>query len=355
MHSRDFCQSLATAGYDTYTGVPCSFLTGLINTAMQAYTYINATNEGDAVAIAAGLVLGGKQPVVLMQNSGLGNAVSPITSLLMPFKLPVLLIIGWRGQPGYPDEPQHQLMGDITVGLLQLMGVTPYIFGETDWDIQLAQIQKCRASKTSAAILIPQNALAYDTPAAPVVSGLTRTEALRHIRDTVSDQAVILATTGKTGRELFTLGDSDRYFYQVGSMGCVSAIALGIAQAKPNPLVIIDGDGAALMRLGALASVGQYRPKFLHIILNNGVHDSTGGQATVQADFTACAKALNYPAAYTITTISDLIACIRAWERQPVLTLLTVMIVPGSPATLARPDCLPETVATRLQAYLETL
>lgn len=367
-----FCQALAGRGFDCYTGVPCSFLTGVINVAMADYTYINATNEGDAVAIAVGAALAGKRPVVLMQNSGLGNAVSPITSLTHPFAVPVLTVISWRGQPGIQDEPQHELMGAITTDMTRLMGMETIIFSASDLATQLDAIDAALGRGQSVAWVIPKGEIEpvktpgrsqpvphtgpiYSQSASRVVVG-TRTEALQTIVAAQPPHSAMLATTGKTGRELFTVGDRDNQVYQVGSMGCVPSLGLGLALAKPTcPVMVIDGDGAALMRLGSWASVGYYKPKgLMHIVLDNGVHDSTGGQDTVAAsvDFVACAQAMGYPVSRTVASLDALTNQIQQWSAEPQLTLLHVPIAPGSPATLGRPTCTPAEVAARFKQYL---
>ena len=367
-----FCHALAGRGFDCYTGVPCSFLTGVINVAMAEYTYINATNEGDAVAIAVGAALSGKRPVVLMQNSGLGNAVSPLTSLTHPFGVPVLTVISWRGQPGIQDEPQHALMGVITPDMAQLMGMETIIFSASDLPDQLNAIDAALGRGQSVAWVIPKGEIepvktpgrsqpvphsgAIQTQSAhPGVVG-SRTDALKTIVAAQPPHSAVLATTGKTGRELFTLGDRDNQVYQVGSMGCIGALGLGIALAKPAcRVIVIDGDGAALMRLGSWASVGYYKPKgFLHIVLDNGVHDSTGGQDTVAAsvDFVACAQAMGYPVSRTVASLDELADQMQQWAAEPQLTLLHVAITPGSPATLGRPTCTPAEVAARFKHYL---
>lgn len=367
-----FCQALAGRGFDCYTGVPCSFLTGVINVAMADYTYINATNEGDAVAIAVGAALAGKRPVVLMQNSGLGNAVSPITSLTHPFAVPVLTVISWRGQPGIQDEPQHELMGAITPDMTRLMGMETIIFSASDLATQLDAIDAALGRGQSVAWVIPKGEIEpVKTPgrsqpvphtgpihsqSASRVGVGTRTEALQTIVAAQPPHSAVLATTGKTGRELFTVGDRDNQVYQVGSMGCVPSLGLGLALAKPTcPVMVIDGDGAALMRMGSWASVGYYKPKgLMHIVLDNGVHDSTGGQDTVAAsvDFVACARAMGYPVSRTVASLDELANQIQQWSAEPQLTLLHVVIAPGSPATLGRPTCTPAEVAARFKQYL---
>jgi phosphonopyruvate decarboxylase len=347
-------------------------LTGVINVAMADYTYINATNEGDAVAIAVGAALAGKRPVVLMQNSGLGNAVSPITSLTHPFAVPVLTVISWRGQPGIQDEPQHELMGAITPDMTRLMGMETIIFSASDLATQLDAIDAALGRGQSVAWVIPKGEIEpvktpgrsqpmphtgpiHSQSASRVVVG-TRTEALQTIVAAQPPHSAVLATTGKTGRELFTLGDRDNQVYQVGSMGCVPSLGLGLALAKLTcPVMVIDGDGAALMRLGSWASVGYYKPKrFMHIVLDNGVHDSTGGQDTVAAsvDFVACARATGYPVSRTVASLDELANQIQQWSAEPQLTLLHVPIAPGSPATLGRPTCTPAAVAARFKQYL---
>jgi len=250
--------------------------------------------------------------VVICQNSGLGNAVNPLTSLNWPFRIPTLLVVTWRGQPGIKDEPQHELMGQITGDLLDVIRVP-----HAGFPAEAAGVAPALAAAAASmeerqlpyAFIMAKDSVRDDgldeRRRAPLPPGEriallehgprpARVKVIERLLARISDETVIIATTGKTGRELFTVGDRAQYLYQVGSMGCAAGMGLGVALKVARPVVVLDGDGAALMKLGTLATIGAYAPKNLvHILLDNGVHDSTGGQPTVSpfVDFAAVAVA----------------------------------------------------------------
>ena len=371
-----FIDAARQRGFDFYTGVPCSFLTPLINGVLsdRALSYVGAASEGEAVAIAAGAWLAGRRTVVMCQNSGLGNAVNPLTSLNFPFRIPTLFVTTWRGQPGLKDEPQHELMGQITHDLLRLMRLPLVEDVSPDLsDLGPAfdrAIQAMGESGLPAGWVLPKGAVA-DTPLDPAplpprpagrrdrfeagAERPSREAALARFLQLTDDATAVVATTGKCGRELFTLADRAQHLYQVGSMGGASGMALGVALNTPKRVVVLDGDGAALMKLGALATIGAYAPANLtHIVLDNGVHDSTGGQATVSAsvDFAGVALACGY--AYAASA-DDLEGFARAWGAARAAggpALIHLRIAPGSMATLGRPTVKPADVARRFQDFL---
>lgn len=368
-----FGEALSGHGFNFYAGVPCSFLKSLINYAINHETYISATNEGDAVATAAGASLAGQKSVVLLQNSGLGNAVSPLTSLTYTFKIPVLVIVSLRGGPDHDDEPQHELMGRITNSLLDTMEIENEILADDPLlaEQQLLRANACIESGKTFALVVPkgrfdkhdlkkrqtatrQNWSGHILEETQAIS--TRTDALTTIANH-SQNAVVVNTTGKTGRELFQINDQENYFYQVGSMGCISALGLGLALSKPKlPVIVIDGDGAALMRLGSWATNGFYAPRNMcHILLDNDVHDSTGGQATASTaiQFPEAAKSMNYARSLSVQSLDQLSDELIAWQNDPKLTLIHVKITPGSPSELGRPTVSPEAVAKRIKHYIK--
>ena len=363
------------AGFGFYTGVPCSFLTPLINRVAsdRALRYVGAASEGEAVAIAAGAWLGGRQTVVLCQNSGLGNAVNPLTSLNTPFRIPTLLVVTWRGQPGLADEPQHALMGEVTQDLLALMrlGQAPFPQAPDTLDAAFghAQAEMERTSLPFAFVMrkgdLAEEAL--DEPARRQAGAGRRTdlcergsrpsrvEILEHVLALAPADAAVIATTGKTGRELFTLQDRAQHLYQVGSMGCAAPMGLGLALVTGRRTIVLDGDGAALMKLGAMATIGAYRPPgLLHVLLDNGVHDSTGGQATVSptVDFAGVALSCGYAHAFSCDSATGFASAFTEALGRPGPLLVHVRIRPGSMEKLGRPTIAPHEVARRFQGFV---
>ena len=269
-----------TRGFSFYTGVPCSFLTPLINRVISdpALNYVGAASEGEAVAVAAGAWLAGKRTVVMCQNSGLGNTVNPLTSLNHPFRIPTLLIVTWRGQPGLKDEPQHELMGEVMGSLLDTIAIGHAGFPK---DEEAVSVALDRAEQAMAAMSFPSR-WSWRRAACAMTASISRTsrirprgtiedlrqggerpariDLLRCVQTLVPAEAAVVATTGKTGRELFTLEDRPQQLYQVGSMGCASAMGLGVALNSTRPVLVLDGDGAALMKLGTMATIGAYAP-----------------------------------------------------------------------------------------------
>ena len=375
--AREFIKEACQHGFDFFTGVPCSFLTPLINGVLndRVLRYVGATSEGEAVAIAAGAWLAGCQTVVMCQNSGLGNAINPLTSLNAPFRIPTLLLTTWRGQPGHPDEPQHAVMGAITHDLLTLLGLEKALFPSSTRELATTMAlasDSLRARQLPFALVVADGSVADEAliaaPAHPPVRGSrysdplvgslpTKISILERFLAATDDETAVIATTGKCGRELFTLADRRQHFYQVGSMGAASAIALGAALNTPKKVVVLDGDGAALMKLGNLATIGAYHPdNLLHVILDNGVHNSTGGQATVSAsvDFAAVALACGYRFAASCQSIGGFEAAIEEVRQTDKFgpALIHVRISPGSLANLGRPTTGPEEVARRFKSFL---
>lgn len=360
-------------GFSFFSGVPCSFLNPLINFSINECEYIQAVNEGEAVSIAAGATLGGKKSVVLMQNSGLTNASSPLTSLIFPFRIPIMGFVSLRGEPGLNDEPQHELMGKITAQWLTLMKI--------QWEHLSDQLEEATEQLERAAGFIDKNEPFFfivkkgtfaktelveqkikisenvikvnknkdeDYPA--------RIDALKVIQSHSDKDTILLATTGKTGRELYQLKDERNQLYLVGSMGCVSSLGLGLSLARKDKQVIaIDGDGAILMRMGCLATNGyNNQSNLLHILLDNETHDSTGGQFTVShnVQFVDIAAACGYQKAVYVHSLAELDTCIGEWKQSQKLTFLHLKIAKGSLEKLGRPSIKPFEVKERLQVFL---
>jgi phosphonopyruvate decarboxylase len=363
------------------TGTPCSYLKPLINAAIDdgRFLFRDAVNEGDAVAMAAGATLAGKRALVMFQNSGLGNAVNALTSLCHPFQVPVLLVITHRGEPGgEADEPQHELMGRITPALLDTMGIAwerfPAEGAALEPALDRAFARMARDSAPFALIMskdaVAPQALKRKPSSAPIgarsfalTENLTRTygdrssrtAALAAVRRARRPAEVLVATTGYTGRELYALGDDPWNLYMVGSMGSASAFALGLALFVPDhPVTVIDGDGAALMRMGNLATLGAYAPpSFTHLVLDNEAHDSTGGQGTVSRGvaLAAVAQACGYARVVSTDDPAQLAEAL-ADPRPAGPNFIHYRIKAGVPATLPRPKASPAAVFRRLGDWL---
>jgi phosphonopyruvate decarboxylase len=372
LHTQSFGDSLKKKGFDFYSGVPCSFLKNLINYSINDCRYVMAANEGDAVAICAGAYLGGHKSVVLMQNSGLTNATSPLTSLNYTFRIPVLGFVSLRGEPGVADEPQHELMGTITEKFLDVMQIPwQYLSGDAaEAEKQLQQAGEIIASGQSFFFAVKKDtfdAVELRQKSLPSVQNTrlesvpgtdrkpTRLSVLDRLNGLKDSDTLMLATTGTTGRELYEIEDAPNYLYMVGSMGCIGSLALGLAMARPDRKVIaIDGDGALLMRMGSLATNACYAPaNMLHILLDNNCHDSTGGQATAShnVDFARVAAACGYANAFYVHNTDELEQRVKEWQQNPQLTFIHLRTAKGSKKDLGRPKVKPYEVKERLMEY----
>lgn len=309
-----FLEFLQASGVGFFTGVPDSHLNGFCNYLRQelpGHQHVIAANEGNAVAIAAGHYFkSGTLPLVYMQNSGLGNTVNPLASLTdrHVFSVPLVLLIGWRGEPGTGDWAQHVTQGRITTGLLDLLDI-PYVIAEDDADQlekDLAPLLEWARSERRPVAIIGRKGVFSSSEKENIVDDLypmSREEAIEILLDQLPEDTIYAATTGRATRELYFLrdsrGESHAFdFLNVGAMGHTSSVALGLSLAAPDRQVVcLDGDSAAIMHLGALAMAEEARgSRFLHVILNNGAHESVGGQpsAGYRIDFTAMAKAAGY-------------------------------------------------------------
>lgn len=345
-------------GADFYTGVPDSQLKSLCNYLMDRYGidskhHVIAANEGNCTALAAGYHLAtGSIPVVYMQNSGEGNVINPIASLLNDkvYAIPVIFVIGWRGEPGLHDEPQHIYQGEVTVKLMEDMDVATFIVGkdtsEEELSTKMDEFREILSSGKSVAFIIRKGALT-DAPKVEYKNDNTmvREDIIKHIVK-ASGEDPIISTTGKASRELFEIreanGQSHKYdFLTVGSMGHSSSIVLGVALNKPNQRIwCIDGDGAVLMHMGSMAVIGANKPSNLvHIVINNGAHETVGGMPTVAGDINivAIAKACGYPYAVTVDSFEKLDNELRKAKSKNMLSLIEVECSIGARENLGRP------------------
>ena len=353
---------LLSRGVDFYTGVPDSLLkdfSSYLFDHIPGDRHIIAANEGSAIGIAAGHYLAtGRIPLVYMQNSGLGNSVNPLLSLndSAVYGLPALMMIGWRGEPGTKDEPQHKKQGEVTLDLLDAMRI-PYIILEDSEEKAREQVNRLISSaeeKSSPHAIVVRkgtfekyrlaNKPANDYP-------LSREDALKIVVDSLSDRDIVVSTTGKLSRELFEYREfknqgHERDFLTVGSMGHSSSIALGIAlNKKKRQVVCLDGDGAFIMHMGAISNIGDLAPgNYKHILFNNGAHESVGGQPTLGfgLDIPAIAKAAGYRRVITASTPEEMQEGVRSIMSGQGPSLLELRINAASRDDLGRPTSTPQ-------------
>ena len=342
------------------TGVPDSVFKDFINQANQdnRFHHVITNNEGESCALAAGYHLAtGNVAAVYLQNSGLGNAINPLTSLLDEniYSIPTLLLIGWRAVPGEQDEPQHKRMGAITPDLLTLLDIPHAIF-DPDKEVMAAIFREAqqhfRARKSPYAILFPRESITANTSTAQKViipdGEVLREELLALLVRNSKEDDVFITTTGKTSRELYEIRervdqDHARDFLTVGSMGCAATIALGIAmQRSDRRVILVDGDGACLMRMEALATIGHIRPaNLLHILVDNNAYESTGSQKTLSSNINIpdIAKACGYPLSLAVDTLADFKQAFSQFTHGPMM--LCVKSFSYSRSDLGRPKTTP--------------
>jgi len=368
-----FIDTLKGYGVEFYAGVPDSLLKNIcayITDNFDAQHNIIAANEGGAIGLAAGYHLAtGKVGCVYMQNSGEGNIINPLASLTDKevYHIPVLLLIGWRGRPGVHDEPQHVKQGKITTGLLNVMGINYEVLSKEE-DQAAKQIAKAMKSiqETGEVFALVVEKDTFDSYTLQnVVKNeyeMTREEAIQMVAGAMEKDAAIVSTTGMISRELFEYRANnnqghERDFLTVGSMGHASQIALGIAMEKPNRRIYcFDGDGASIMHMGSMAIVASKQPKnYVHVVFNNGAHDSVGGQPTVghQIDLVAVAKAVGYRQAMMVDTKSSLEDALKKLAAVNGPVLLEIRVKKGNRKDLGRPTTTPIQNKEALMSFLK--
>lgn len=374
-----FYDTLASKGIDFYAGVPDSLLKNLcayITDHADAKHNIIAANEGGAMGLAVGHYLATSNiPVVYMQNSGEGNIINPLASLTDKevYNIPVLLVIGWRGKPGVHDEPQHVKQGKVTTGLLNVMGIDYTVLSKEE-DKAEKQIEKAvtymQQTKECYALVIEKDTfeeykLSSSLSTLQASLSLSREEAIQTVAAALGEKDVIVSTTGMISRELFEYRAAknqghERDFLTVGSMGHASQIALGIALEKPDRRVwCFDGDGASIMHMGSMAIVGSKAPKnYVHVVFNNGAHDSVGGQPTVglSIDLPAIAKAVGYKHVYSVDNKEELerllASCIKPLISEGA-AFIEVKVKKGNRKDLGRPTTTPIQNKEALMGFLQ--
>lgn len=328
-----FCAELLERGYGFFSGVPCSYLSGPTYLLSQhpGY-YVPAANEGAAVAIAAGARMAGTRSAVLMQNSGLGNAINPLASLVLPYRIPLLAFVSLRGWPPGTDEPQHAVMGTATEAIVNACGMPSWVL-EPSLDALahvLDQVEMAELNHMPACVLVPKGTVegARHSEAAEE-EGLSRAAAIvavsRHF-----GQAAVFATTGLASRELFAVCDRASNFYMQGSMGHALGLGLGVATQRPDhPVIVLDGDGAVLMHMGTLCTTGALAPpNLVHVVLDNTAYASTGGQPTTSAvlDWPRLALANGYRNAWVCAVEAELDGVMRQATTRPGPNLVAIRV-----------------------------
>ncbi len=366
--------ALQDSGVTDFAGVPCSILDPLTTAAHSTGRYVAASVEGEALAIAAGAWLAGGQAGVLLQNSGLGNAVNPLASLLIPYRIPALLIVSWRGEPGRPDAVHHYPMGTATPALLDIFGVPKWVLREdSDVEAIAAEAAATLERRQPAAIIVPKGVFdkgskpdwQYSSALQAVTSDEacfgggdlpTRTQVVAKFMEHCGKFATV-STTGYASRELASYGPHDHHFYMQGSMGFALGIAMGVAwQSRQEPIFVLDGDGALIMRLGSLVTAGALqRSNLVHVVLDNGAYASTGGQPTSAAgvDFPAVARACGYRRTARCVGVGGLAEAME-WARYSARegpALLHVQMSPREAAAQERPEQSPDEIATAFRNW----
>lgn len=368
-----FYDLLIKNGTDFFAGVPDSLLKNFcayVTDNAPSEKHIISANEGSATALACGYHMAtGKIPMIYMQNSGEGNMVNPMLSLADRdvYSIPMLIVIGWRGEPGVHDEPQHVKQGKVTCGLLDAMKIPYEVLSENEAELP-GQFEKAykyiKENNAQYAFVIRKNT--FDeyklVNNVPVEGKMSREEAIEKIMLSADDKTAFVSTTGMASRELYELRDKhnqahDRDFLTVGGMGHCSQIALAIAMNKADRQVYcIDGDGASIMQMGGMATIGTRNPSnMVHFVMNNGAHDSVGGQPTVgrQIDLCAIAAGCGYENVVKVETPEELDAVLHDDETKSKLTFVEVLVTKGARKDLGRPKSTPVQNKEALMDFLK--
>lgn len=369
INAEDFLSEFLGLGINHFTGVPDSTLKkwmALLDCKSSLFENRIAANEGAAIAHAAGYHLAtNKLSVVYLQNSGLGNCVSPLTSLTDPevYSIPLIIVMGWRGKPGIKDEPQHIKMGKIMINVLETLDIPHSVLSDKTYKEQIRTAKMSAEKNLKPYVLIVEPGFFDNTKSNkinPSSIGVNRESAIDCIVNSIHEDDLIVSTTGKTSRELYEISSNhsrghDNNFYNVGSMGHVSSIGLEIAiQRKDKKVYILDGDGSLIMHMGALSTLGYYQPNnLIHIIFDNQSHESTGGQPTTSStmNFSGILLGCNYEIVKNVQSESELSKILLKKTRG--LQGLIVKTQVGSRVDLGRPSDTPKTTKIRFMGGLK--
>jgi phosphonopyruvate decarboxylase len=329
-------------------GVPCSvfkhFLNFIIN--KKSFEHYACSSEGESLGLAAGFAMAGKYPIIYMQNDGYGNVINPLSSLQLMYELPALLMISWRGEPGKKDAPQHKLMGETLLGLLEIFDIPYAVVNKGNIESEIVNAKKYMKKKQKPYALIFKKGTIENFEVKKEESKLNnRYDYLEILKNCLNKYDIILGTTGFTGRELFQTVSCNSKFYMMGSMGCLSSMGLGLAKSYHKKTVyVLDGDGALLMKLGSLSTIGNYQPdNLIHICFDNNQYESTGGQKTTASttNFVKLAEACNYKKAIMIDNTSHFEKIISKISLLEKPLFLHIKITSGTIENLKRPSFSP--------------
>lgn len=363
MDPENFVEIIKKNSFSPFMGVPCSVFTSLLNYIDESKDTKNfiCSSEGEAMGLAGGFALSGKYPVVYMQNDGYGNAVNPLSSLQLLYGLPALLLISWRGLPGKKDAPQHMLMGETIRELLQIFKIPYRILDEGEEDLENAVREAslyCEKEKKPYALIIKkgyfskfQRVQTEEKNILPI-----RMKYLDELKLHLKKDDVLMGATGFTGRELYQSCDHPGKFYMTGSMGCLSSLGLGVSiENSEKRVFLLDGDGAVLMKLGSLATIGHYSPdNLIHICFDNSAYESTGSQPTVSANTDLCkvADGCGYEFSAAVESVGQFKEILENIDKIKKPAFLRILIKPGTVEGLERPADTPIQMKDKFEKFL---
>lgn len=363
MEPKAFLEQIESASFSPYMGVPCSVFTPLLNylneSGKESYA---CTSEGEAMGLAGGFALSGKLPVVYMQNDGYGNAVNPLSSLQLLYKLPALLLISWRGLPGKKDAAQHMLMGETIERFLKLFSI-PYTVldeGKDNLESAVSEAKKhCQDNGTPYAFVIKKGYFSKSEKNKEAENSdlNIRVDYLNKLKIHLKESDVLLGTTGFTGRELYSYLEHPGKFYMTGSMGCLSSVGLGVAlENRDKRIFLLDGDGSVLMKMGSLVTVGSYSPEnIIHICFDNQVYESTGNQPTLSKgiNLAEIAKSSGYKETIEIDSPEQFNEVLKKIDKTAKPFFVLIRIKSGTMEGLPRPADTPEEMKNKFSVFLK--
>lgn len=355
-----FVNRLKNENLGPLMGVPCSIFKDMINYILDKdiIDHYTCSSEGESLGLAGGFALAGKYPIVYMQSDGYGNAVNPLSSLQLLYDLPALLMITWRGEPGKEDAPQHSLMGETLLQQLDIFKIPFIVLNDENYEVSIVKAADYMKKEHKPYALISKKSLfeKYEIKKEAVSDLYIRMDYLNILDEYLNEEDIVLGATGFSGREVYQGITHQLKFYMMGSMGCLSSIGLGLSKTYPKKRVfVLDGDGALLMKMGTLSTIGEYQPdNLVHICFDNQAYESTGNQRTNarSCDFQKVAEACHYPTSLSIDTLEEFKLIINNIDdlRKPIF--LHIRIKSGTIKDLKRPSV---TAAEMKKYFMEKL